>query len=61
MTTPKTAVRARSGVSAASGEHSNANGTTNSFVHRMRVRILALRIVSGRAPNVDQVLKTLKP
>jgi hypothetical protein len=60
MPSTNASVRARSGVSATNGSQTDASASINSFVRRMRLRILLLRIAAGRAPNVEHVLKTLK-
>jgi hypothetical protein len=61
MTSPKTMSRIRSGASATDDGRNHASAAATGLVQRMRLRLLALRIVAGRAPDVEQVRKTLKP
>jgi hypothetical protein len=61
MNSTDTALRTDARFRAAGIGHANGSGTMNGLLRRMRLRFLLLRIVAGRAPDVEQVLKALKP
>ena len=61
MTKPKTVVRSRRDASTSPDGSGPASDSASGLMQRMRLRFLALRIVAGRAPDLEQVRKTLKP